>query len=93
MSTRQRRQSRWVVCLNNDGNAVSLERGKLYRTLPDRDAEEVSLVRVVDETGEDYLFPKAIFEPIQVSDRIQRALRKMARPRAGPARRRPKSRS
>jgi predicted RNase H-like HicB family nuclease len=43
---------------------VALERWKLYRQFPDADAEGHSQVRVVDESGEDYLFPKAYFAPI-----------------------------
>jgi hypothetical protein len=54
------RQLAW--CVNNEGYPVSLERNKLYRVLPDKDAEVLKMVRVVDESGEDYLFPAECFE-------------------------------
>jgi hypothetical protein len=71
----QRRRHRYVVCLANDGLEVSLAVGKIYRVLRDAHAEAHGLVRVVDETDEDYLFPADLFEAIPVSPRLARALR------------------
>ena len=48
----------FVVCLDNKGHEVSLERRKIYRILPDADAAKHLLVRVIDESGEDYLYPQ-----------------------------------
>ena len=61
---RKRRRSiktRFVICLDNLGFEVSLERGKLYRILPDEEASEYQFIRVVDESGEDYLFSTRMF--------------------------------
>jgi len=59
-STRLRKPSatgrRFAVCVQNDGYEASLERNKIYVILPDKDAEEDGDLRVVDESGEDYLF-------------------------------------
>jgi hypothetical protein len=52
---------RLVVCINNDGYPASLEPRKLYVSIPDAEAEKDGLIRVIDESGEDYLFPKARF--------------------------------
>jgi hypothetical protein len=52
---------RLVVCIDNDGYAASLERRKIYVTLRDPIAEKRGLLRVVDESGDDYLYPKMFF--------------------------------
>lgn len=52
-------------CVDNDGYLASLERNKLYRVLPDKDAEDLKMVRVIDESGEDYLFPVECFEIVE----------------------------
>jgi hypothetical protein len=50
-----------VVCVDNDGYSASLARGKLYVKLPDRAAAKHELARIIDESGEDYLYPEALF--------------------------------
>lgn len=55
-----------VVCVRNEDYAASLELRKIYEVLPDADANSHGLIRVVDESGEDYLFPKDCFMPIKV---------------------------
>ena len=57
---------RFVVCLKNDGYAASLERLKIYQVLPDRKAEKHNQVRVIDESGEDYLYPRRFFARINL---------------------------
>ncbi|MBI5880307.1 MAG: hypothetical protein HZB53_21870 [Chloroflexi bacterium] len=57
---------RFVLCIRNDGYPASLEERKIYRLIPDRDAKAHDLVRVVDESGEDYLYPAAWFVSITV---------------------------
>ena len=47
-----------VVCIDNEGYPASLEKRKIYLALPDVDAEGLGLVRIIDESGEDYLYPK-----------------------------------
>ena len=65
---------RFVVCLDNEGYQVSLERRKIYRVLPDPDAAKHRLVRVIDESGEDYLYPQRFFAPIELPRVIRRAV-------------------
>lgn len=64
----------FVVCLSNVGFAASLEVGKLYRTIPDIEAEKVGGIRVVDEDGEDYLFDSDMFCPLQVPPIVAQTL-------------------
>jgi len=63
-----------VVCVKNDGYAASLERRKLYVVLRDPAAEKHGLLRVIDESGEDYLYPKALFRPIALPLSVKRAI-------------------
>ena len=57
---------RYVLCLDDGGYPASLVRRKVYRVVPDAGAEARQLTRVVDESGEDYLFPAELFVPIDV---------------------------
>jgi hypothetical protein len=59
-------EPQFVVCLNNDGYSASLEVGKLYRIVPDREAEKIGGLRVIDEDGEDYFYDSTMFCPVQV---------------------------
>jgi hypothetical protein len=63
-----------VVCINNDGYAASLEKRKIYLALPDAAAEKHGLVRVIDESGDDYLYPKASFRSIDLPEAIKKAV-------------------
>ncbi|MBS0486662.1 MAG: hypothetical protein JSS13_04920 [Proteobacteria bacterium] len=67
-------QHRFVVCINNDSYPASLELRKLYEAIMDDAAEQRGQVRVVDESGEDYLYPKALFAPVEVPTRTQKLL-------------------
>jgi hypothetical protein len=62
------------VCLNNLGYDVSLEVGKLYRFIPDDEAEKLGCMRVIDEDGEDYLYDAKMFCPIQVPPIVSETL-------------------
>lgn len=66
---------KFVICLRNKGYEASLEQLKIYRLLLDREAEKHKLIRVVDESGEDYLFPARFFSPIELPQPIRRAIR------------------
>jgi hypothetical protein len=57
---------RYVLCIENRGHAETLEARKIYRMIDDADAETRGLVRVVDESGEDDLYPSTAFVPIEV---------------------------
>lgn len=63
-------KSRYVVCVNNEGYPASLERRKIYQVLPDPQAAAHKLIRVIDESGEDYLYPADYFVPITLSQTV-----------------------
>ena len=65
---------RLVLCLRNTGYEVSLERRKIYATIPDPDATKHRQIRVIDESGDDYLYPAACFTPIELPQAIRRAV-------------------
>ena len=65
----------FAVCLRNTGFVASLEVRKLYPFLKDHDAEANNLIRVVDESGEDYLYPARLFRKLTLPSDVQRALR------------------
>ncbi|MGK7925286.1 MAG: hypothetical protein AB4290_08570 [Spirulina sp.] len=56
MEIKQNQTIHFAVCLNNEGYEASLEIGKLYRAIADEEATEHGLIRVIDESGEDYAF-------------------------------------
>jgi len=64
----------FVVCIDNDGYAASLDVGKLYRLIPDPQAEAEGLLRVIDESGEDYAFEAKRFHEITVPRVVEKAL-------------------
>ena len=69
--------SSFVICINNDSNPASLILGKVYRTLPDAEAEAHNMLRVVDEDkseSDDYLYPASMFAPIELPEVAERAL-------------------
>ena len=59
--TKNRRDVQFAVCIDNEGYKASLELGRLYRWIPDKNAQAHGLVRIVDESGEDYLYHKSHF--------------------------------
>jgi len=63
-----------VLCLRNKGYEVSLERRKIYQVLPDREAASHGQLRVIDESGEDYLYPERFFVPITLPRTLRRAV-------------------
>lgn len=65
---------RFVVCISNAGYEVSLERRKLYEVRRDTGAEKLGLIRIVDESGEDYLYPEEFFLPIDLTQPLRRAV-------------------
>jgi len=77
MSEKKRKTPRrYAVCIANKGSEASLERHKLYVLLPDRRAEADGLVRVIDEDGEDYLYPADWFVAVEVPKAVQTSLLK-----------------
>lgn len=67
-------KTRLLLCLANGGYEVSLEPRKVYASVPDSQAARHDQVRVVDESGEDYLFPAALFAPIALRGKVRRAI-------------------
>ena len=64
------------MCVRNDGYEASLELRKLYATLPDRFGQDHGFIRVIDESGEDYLYPAKFFMAVQLPQPLRSALRR-----------------
>jgi len=65
---------RLVICVDNSGYEVSLERRKIYVALMDPKAEKLGQLRVIDESGEDYLYPKSSFVRATLPQSVRRAV-------------------
>lgn len=63
-----------AVCLKNDGYEASLERRKIYVVLPDDEAAKHSLLRVIDESGDDYLYPRESFAALDLPPALRRTV-------------------
>lgn len=74
MKTEQARSNQFAVCLNNEGYEASLEVGKIYRVIFDEEASTHGLIRVIDESGEDYAFSANRFHPIEVPKPVEEVL-------------------
>jgi hypothetical protein len=69
--------SDFVICLNNDSNPASLILGKVYRTLPDPEAEAHNMVRIIDEDrseAEGYVYPAPMFAPVELPEAAKQVL-------------------
>jgi len=64
----------FAICIQNEGYPASLELWKVYRVLPDEKVAEHQLIRVVDESGEDYLYSESWFVPIKLPQAAERAI-------------------
>ena len=73
-SARRRRAPRFVVCIENAGYPVSLELHKIYRIIADAEAARDGDVRIVDESGEDYLYPAEWFAAVELPRRVKSSL-------------------
>lgn len=65
---------KYAVCLDNTGYPVALEKHKIYRVLADAQAARDDFLRIVDESGEDYLYPARMFEFVELPLKVRRAL-------------------
>jgi hypothetical protein len=63
-----------LVCIDNEGYSASLEKRKIYVALPDRTAEKQGLVRIIDESGDDYFYPKDFFRAITLPQSVRKAV-------------------
>ena len=75
MRSRRLKTEGYAVCIRNAGFGASLEVRKLYPVVDDPDAEANNLIRVIDESGEDYVYPARLFQRLTLPREIQRALR------------------
>ena len=69
---------RFAVCIKNKGYEASLDVGKLYRIVPDPEAEKRGYLRIVDESGEDYGYAADRFFALDLPKPLERALRRAA---------------
>jgi hypothetical protein len=71
-------EPRFAICIANNEYPAALEVRKIYQVLPDADAAQHQYLRIIDESGEDYLYPAAYFVPIDLPQGIREALLKAA---------------
>jgi len=69
----------FVVCINNSDYPASLELHKIYQVLPDERAAEDDFVRVIDESGEDYLYSADRFVPVELPQKVERSVMRTTR--------------
>ncbi len=74
MRTKANKGLFFAVCVNNKGYRASLEVGKIYRVIPDREAATHGYIRIVDESGEDYGFTADRFYPLELPRELAGAL-------------------
>jgi hypothetical protein len=77
----RKREQRYAVCVKNRGYRASLELGKIYQVLPDNKAAAHGLMRVIDESGEDYLHSAGFFVTIHLPDQAKRLFLKKVLPK------------
>jgi hypothetical protein len=69
------KELRFVVCINNKGYEASLEFGKIYQAIIDKEAEAEGLVRIIDESGEDYGYSLERFHSVILPQTLENVLR------------------
>ena len=72
------KDSKFVICIENSDYPASLEKRKIYEILPDEDAAKIEHIRVIDESGEDYLYPASCFIDANLSKETLDAVSKAA---------------
>ena len=78
MRQQKKASVQFAVCINNVDYPVSLELHKIYRVLPDEDAAADGDIRVVDESGEDYLYPAEYFVFVELPRAVEKSLLRAA---------------
>lgn len=66
-------ETKFVVCIENKSHPASLEFGKIYRIVEDEKAAKHKMIRVIDESGEDYLYPENYFVDIKLPQAVEAA--------------------
>ena len=74
----KRRELQFVACVKNKDYPASLELRKLYQVVADETAAKLHQIRVIDESGEDYLYPEEYFVPVQIPQSAEKAVRRAA---------------
>ena len=74
MKKRKNHKCHSVVCIRNEGYEAALEKRKIYQAISDEKAAALKLIRIIDESGQSYLFPQDFFTPIRLSRPLLRAL-------------------
>lgn len=69
---------RFAICIRNDNYPASLELRKVYPVLPDAEAASHHMLRVIDESGEDYLYPDEFFVLVDLPEAVRRAVMRAA---------------
>ena len=64
----------FVICIKNDEFPASLEKRKLYQVVPDAEAEKQGQLRIIDESGDDYLYPKEYFVEADLTGSTEQAV-------------------
>jgi hypothetical protein len=72
------KDSKFVICIDNSDYPASLEKRKIYEVIPDADAEKIKHIRVLDESGVDYLYPTSCFIDANLSKETRMALTRAA---------------
>jgi hypothetical protein len=67
-------KTRLVICIDNKDYPASLERRKIYQVVPDQGAESTGQIRIIDESGQDYLFPASCFVETNFSEKVVEAV-------------------
>ena len=70
----QNKTVRFVICINNGGYVDDLKVRTVYRLLPDESAAKSNYIRIIDETGEDYLYPADLFANIELPRELEKVL-------------------
>ena len=70
----KRSTTKFALCLENAGHEASLILGKVYRLVPDARGAEDDLIRIIDESGEDYLFASAQFAIVEFPQDVRRRI-------------------
>lgn len=78
MKQRKKPATKFAVCIKNNDYPASLEVHKIYRVLPDDDAAADGDVRVIDESGEDYLYPADYFVFVELPKAVEKSLLRAA---------------
>ena len=70
--------AKYMMCIANDGNLISLTLRRVYKVIPDEKAEKRKMIRIVDDTGGEYLFSASCFVPVQLLEEAEQSFELVA---------------